>query len=105
MTGEGSHAGHHAQQRAAFDAIGAAARHEGANVGGRHVGETGEVRRLAEMIGHEGDELPDVAGVGLDCMRGHAPLAHEAGEPFEPDPGQIGRRAGKGERRISGLFG
>ena len=78
---ERAHARERPHQRAAADAVAAPRRHEGAHVLRRELGEFGERRRAAEMLGHESEELPDVALVGLDGLARHAALGAEMREP------------------------
>ena len=44
---------------------------------GVELGEARERRRAAEMLGEEGEELADVAPIGLDRLGRHAPLGAE----------------------------
>ena len=66
MTGEGAHAGKLAQQRAVSRPGHASMRHEGAQVRRGQAGKGRQVWRVAEMFGEKADELPQVAGIGLD---------------------------------------
>ena len=53
------------------------------------------------MAGQEGEELPQVPGIGLDGLRRQPALLGERGEPVERLPARVG---GAGEDEIEGLF-
>ena len=81
MAREGTHTGKAAQQGAALDARRAPPCHEGTNITGQQGGKVGNGWRAAQMFGEKGDELPQIATVGLQSVGGGAPLAGEMGEP------------------------
>src|SRR6185312_11258279 len=56
-------------------------RHEGTHVGRLQRGELLERWRTAQMLGQELQELQNVAPIGLDRLRRHAPLGGQIGEP------------------------
>jgi hypothetical protein len=84
-----------AHQRAAGDSLAAARRHERPHVAHFDARERGQRRRLAQMLGQEREEPPDVAPVGVDGERRHAPLGAQMGEPAH----QLRRHVGRRERK------
>src|SRR6202042_1109923 len=58
-----------AHQRAALDAIGAAARQEGAQIRGGQPDEIGDCRRRVEAFVEKAEELPDVPAIAVERMR------------------------------------
>ena len=93
---ERAHAGERAHQRAAADAVRAARRQKGADVGRRQRGERLQRRRAAEMLGQEAQELPHVAPIGFERLWRHAPLGAEMAEPAL----DLGRDLGRDEVRL-----
>ena len=91
LAGERTQGGERALQRARVDPVGAPASEEGAQVGGREIGEFGDARRRAEPLGEEGEKLARVAPIGLDRVGRKPPLAGEPPKPGRDDRRQIGR--------------
>ena len=94
--GERARAGERAHQRAAADPVGAPRRHEGAHVGRRERASCSQRRLAAQMPGQEGEELRDVALIGLDGLGRHAPLAGEMREPAHHLGRDLAAREGAG---------
>ena len=58
-------------------------------------------RRLAEMVRQEGQELPQVPGIGLDRLGRQPPLLGERGEPRHRLPAGVVRA---GQDEIEGIL-
>src|SRR5262249_57028589 len=69
---------------------------EAAHAGGLELGHGLERHRAAEMLAEEGEELADVAPMGLDRLRRLPPFG---GEVFEPAH-ELGRHIAGGRRQI-----
>ena len=91
-----------AHERAALDVVHAARREECADVERLQADDRPHRRRLAEMAGQEGEELPQVPPIGLDGLRGQPPLPGEGGEPVERARLRVG---GAGEHGGEGPLG
>ena len=90
---EGTQGGELAHQGAAFHPFAPARRHEGADIPRRQADDLTDAWRLPEMNGQEDEELPEVAGIGLDGLGGEPPLPGENPEPGRRFPAGI-RSAG-----------
>ena len=64
--------------------------------------EGGEIRFLAEMSGEEGNELPQVARIGLAGERRGLPLRGQAAEPDAGFSREVGRGLREYEVRLRG---
>ena len=85
-----SHPGDAPGDRPGAGAAVAAGGEEGADVGDPHVGEVGELRRLAEVAGEEAEELVDVAGISLDRIRRQPALLGKVTPPALDRLHQVG---------------
>ncbi len=80
-TAERAQARQRAHQRAAGNVVGAAHRHEGADVGGFQRGKARQRHALAPMGAKEIQALPQVAAIGLQRLRRQPPLGAEMRQP------------------------
>ena len=102
MAREGAQGRELAHQGAALHEGHAPRREEGADVEGLEGEDRRHVRRSAEMAGQKTQELPQIPPVGLDGVRGQAPLA---GEPAEPCRRLAAGILGRGHHRVETLEG